>query len=58
MALGHERDTRWWKGFFSVASMTGYQGPVILEMEDLTMDSLTGVKKSVQVLKEALPRDL
>jgi hypothetical protein len=26
-------------------------------MEDLTMDPLTGVKKSMNVLKEALPRD-
>lgn len=58
VALGHGRDTRWWKEFFSVASMIGYKGPVSLEMEDLTMDPLTGVKKSVKVLKEALPRDL
>ena len=58
VALGHGKDIGWWKEFFSVASMIGYNGPVSLEMEDLTMDPLTGVKKSVKVLKEALPRDL
>ncbi|EGO63018.1 xylose isomerase [Acetonema longum DSM 6540] len=58
VALGHGRDLRWWKELFSVASMIGYKGPVSLEMEDLTMDPLTGVKKSMKVLKEALPRDL
>ncbi|MCC8180326.1 MAG: sugar phosphate isomerase/epimerase, partial [Planctomycetes bacterium] len=58
VALGHGHDVMWWKEFFSVLSMIGYQGVVSLEMEDLTMDPLTGVKKSTVVLKEALPRDL
>ncbi|WCK56431.1 hypothetical protein PP175_11210 [Aneurinibacillus sp. Ricciae_BoGa-3] len=53
--LGFEAS--WWKEFFTVVKMTGYVGPVVLEMEDLTMESLTGVKKSMNVLKEALPRD-
>ncbi len=57
VALGHGRGVQWWKEFFSVLSMLGYTGPVSLEMEDLTMPPLTGVKKSMQVLKEALPSD-
>ncbi|MFC7392758.1 sugar phosphate isomerase/epimerase family protein [Scopulibacillus cellulosilyticus] len=57
VALGHGHDKSWWKEFFSVVKMTGYDGPVNLEMEDLTMDPLTGVKKSIKVLKEALPRE-
>jgi sugar phosphate isomerase/epimerase len=56
VALGHGHDTSWWKEFFSVLSMVGYDGPVSLEMEDLTMDPLTALKKSTQVLKEALPK--
>lgn len=56
VALGHGHDTNWWKEFFSVLSMVGYDGPVSLEMEDLTMDPLTALKKSTQVLKEALPK--
>ncbi|RSK55314.1 sugar phosphate isomerase/epimerase family protein [Bacillus canaveralius] len=57
VALGHGHDVSWWKEFFTVVKMTGYDGPVVLEMEDLTMNPLTGVKKSMHVLKEALPRE-
>ncbi len=57
VALGHGHDVSWWKEFFTVVKMTGYTGPVVLEMEDLTMEPLTGIKKSMNVLKEALPRD-
>ncbi|WP_158738050.1 sugar phosphate isomerase/epimerase [Alteribacillus sp. YIM 98480] len=57
VALGHGHETSWWKEFFSVLSMMGYNGPVSLEMEDLTMDPLTALKKSTTVLKESLPVD-
>ena len=40
-----------------MARFAGYDGPVSLEMEDMGMDPLTGVKKSLQTLKLALPRD-
>ncbi|UOQ45554.1 sugar phosphate isomerase/epimerase [Halobacillus salinarum] len=55
-ALGHGHEVSWWKEFFTVAKMAGYENEIVLEMEDLTMDPLTGVKKSMDVLKEALPR--
>lgn len=57
VALGHGHDVGWWKEFFTVVKMVGFEGPVVLEIEDLTMDPLTGVKKSLNVLKEALPRE-
>ncbi len=57
VALGHGHDVGYWKEFFTVVKMMGYEGPIVLEMEDLTMDPLTGVKKSMDVLKESLPRD-
>ena len=57
VALGHGHDVSWWKEYYSVARYIGYEGPVSLEMEDLAMDPLAGVKKSLKVLKEALPRD-
>jgi len=56
VALGHGHDVQWWKEFYSVARYIGYQGTVSLEMEDLSMDPLTGVKKSLETLKAALPR--
>ncbi len=56
VALGHGHDLLWWKEFFSILTMVGYDGPVSLEMEDKTMDQLTGTRKSMEVLKEALPR--
>lgn len=57
VALGYGHDIGWWKEFFSIASMMGYDGPISLEMEDLTMDPLTGVKKSMRVLKETVPKE-
>jgi sugar phosphate isomerase/epimerase len=57
VALGYGHDTTWWREFFSVVSMIGYDGPISLENEDLTMDQLIAVKKSTKVLKEALPRE-
>ncbi|SDH76197.1 Sugar phosphate isomerase/epimerase [Alteribacillus persepolensis] len=56
VALGHGHDVGFWKEFFTVVKMSGYEGPIVLEMEDVTMDPLTGVIKSMDVLKEALPR--
>lgn len=56
VALGYGHDLAYWKEFFIVVKMMGYDGPVCLEMEDVTMDPYTGVAKSVQVLKDALPR--
>jgi sugar phosphate isomerase/epimerase len=57
VALGHGHDAQWWKEYYAVARYIGYDGPVSLEMEDMSMDPLTGVKKSVATLKQALPRD-
>lgn len=58
VALGHGHDVQFWKEFFAVARFVGYDGPVSLEMEDMGMEPLTGVKKSLTTLKLALPRDL
>ncbi len=54
VAVGCGHDISWWKEFFSVARMSGYDDEVSLEMEDLTMDALTGVKLSVDALKQGL----
>ncbi|MBT2672909.1 hypothetical protein J7E95_18980 [Streptomyces sp. ISL-14] len=57
VALGYGLDSGWWKEFFTIVKMIGYEGPIVLEMEDLTMEPITGVKKSLNVLKETLPRE-
>ncbi|MDR4928347.1 sugar phosphate isomerase/epimerase [Peribacillus simplex] len=57
VALGYGHDSGWWKEFFTIVKMIGYEGPIVLEMEDLTMEPITGVKKSMNVLKETLPRE-
>ncbi|MBX9955917.1 sugar phosphate isomerase/epimerase [Peribacillus simplex] len=58
VALGYGHDSGWWKEFFTIVKMIGYEGPIVLEMEDLTMEPLTGVKKSMNVLKETLSGEL
>jgi Sugar phosphate isomerases/epimerases len=57
VALGYGQDELWWREFFAVLSMMGYDGPVSLEIEDKTMPLITGVKKSLKFLQGVLPRD-
>lgn len=57
VALGFGESAEWWKEFFAVLSMMGYDGPVSLEIEDKTMPALTAIKKSINFLHEVMPRD-
>ena len=54
VAVGAGHGVQWWKEFFSVLRMEGYDGPISLEMEDLTLSMLDGHLSSIRVLKEAL----
>jgi sugar phosphate isomerase/epimerase len=54
VAVGAGHDVQWWREFFSVAEMYGYDGDVALEMEDMTMPMLDGHLFSLRTLKEAL----
>ena len=54
VAVGAGHGARWWKEFFSVVRMCGYDEDVSLEMEDLTMPMLEGHLSSLRVLREAL----
>lgn len=54
VAVGCGKDLQWWKEFFSVCHMMGYDGYVSLEMEDLTMTVEAGVKTSIAALKQTI----
>ncbi|HIE0706550.1 TPA: sugar phosphate isomerase/epimerase family protein [Serratia marcescens] len=56
VAVGCGRDLQWWKEFFSVVRMMGYNDWVSLEMEDLTMSVDAGIVSSVQALQQTISR--
>lgn len=56
VAVGCGKDLQWWKEFFSVARMMGYNGYVSLEMEDLTMSVEAGLETSIAALKATISR--
>lgn len=56
VAVGCGKDLQWWKEFFSVARMMGYDGYVSLEMEDLTMSVEAGLETSIEALKATISR--
>lgn len=56
VAVGSGHDLQWWKEFFSVLSMVGYEGYVSLEMEDLTMSIDRGLKTSIDALEASLSK--
>ena len=56
VAVGAGHDLQWWKEFFSVVRMVGYNDWVSLEMEDLTMSVEAGIQSSVNALKATISR--
>ena len=54
VAVGCGKDLQWWKEFFSVCYMMGYDGDVSLEMEDLTMTVDAGVNTSIDALRQTI----
>lgn len=53
-AVGSGHDLQWWKTFFAHAKMIGYDGDVSLEIEDVSVDALTNVQRSTQILTQAI----
>lgn len=54
VAVGCGKDLQWWKEFFSVVHMMGYDGDVSLEMEDMTMSVEAGVLTSINALRQTI----
>ena len=56
VAVGCGHDLQYWKEFFSVCHMQGYDGFVSLEMEDLTMTVEAGLQTSIDALKATISK--
>ena len=56
VAVGCGKDLQWWKEFFSVLSMCGYNGHVALEMEDMTMSVEAGLRTSIDALEATISK--
>lgn len=56
VAVGCGQSLQWWKEFFSVLRMLGYNGYVALEMEDLTMSVEAGLQTSIEALNNSISR--
>ena len=56
VAVGCGKDLQWWKEFFSVVHMMGYDGDVSLEMEDLTMSVEAGLQTSIDALNATISK--
>ena len=56
VAVGAGHDLQWWKEFFSVVRMEGYNCWVSLEMEDFTMSTDAGIQSSIDALLATLSR--
>jgi len=56
VAVGCGKDLKWWKEFFSVLSMMGYDSDVSLEMEDITMSVEAGVLTSIGALQQTISK--
>lgn len=54
VAVGCGQDLQWWKEFFSVVRMMGYNDWVSLEMEDLTMSVEAGINSSIAALQQTI----
>ena len=56
VAVGAGHDLQYWKEFFSVVGMMGYNDWVSLEMEDFTMSTEAGIQSSIDALQATIIR--
>lgn len=50
---GYGHDEHWWNTFLVNLHMVGYNGTLSIELEDYTMDTLTAIQKTVDLLKRS-----
>ncbi len=54
VTVGYGQEEGWWKKFIAVLKLTGYDGVISLEHEDVSMGALEGVRKAAGVLKRCI----
>jgi len=53
VTLGYGHDLLWWRQFCSMLRLVGYDDVLSIEHEDMNLPSLDGVRKSVELLRQA-----
>jgi sugar phosphate isomerase/epimerase len=56
ITLGYGHDEQWWRQFCYRLLMVGYDRWLSIEHEDVLLNSLEGLEKSVHLLKQVMPR--
>lgn len=56
ITLGYGHGEEWWREFVYRLLMVGYKGYLSIEHEDVLLNSLEGLEKSVDLLKNVMPR--
>ena len=54
VTLGYGHDLLWWRQFCSLLRLVGYDDALSIEHEDMLLPPLDGVRKSVELLRQAL----
>lgn len=57
VTLGYGHDDRWWREFCYRLQMTGYDGWLSIEQEDMAISRLDGLRKSFDFLKAVAPAE-
>ena len=55
ITLGFGHDEQWWRKFCYHLRMAGYDGWLCIEHEDVLLNSLEGLERSVALLKGVMP---
>jgi sugar phosphate isomerase/epimerase len=55
VTLGYGHDLLWWRQFCTALRLVGYDDVLSIEHEDLLLTPLEGVRRSVALLREAIP---
>lgn len=57
ITLGHGHGEEWWRQFCYRLRMAGYDGWLAIEHEDVVLNTLEGIEKSVALLESVMPTE-